>query len=581
MPGYMIPGIIIKLEQLPLTGSGKVDKKALPDPGMEILTEDYTAPRNQVEKILVRIWSEILGLEKNKIGINANFFQLGGHSLKATRLVYGIQRELGVRVPLAEVFNRQTIRGLSQVITSSPRQIFTEIGSVEKREYYELSFNQKRLWIIQQMDPSDNSYNMTGKIVLNQQVEENLIRRVVGKIIERHEGLRTGFDVVAGNGVQFVLAPGSLPELPLYTMDISSIEESQLQIRLKQVTAEFNKKPFDPRKPPLFRSLLIKVKEDLYILAFCMHHIVSDGWSMEILETDFYHLYYAYLNNHDVEPFSLKVTYKDFTYWHNRKLKIESIKSVSREFWRRFLKEELPYLRLPVDIDSGGGNKTRSGASYRFVIPTTCKNSLKIICSQHNITLFTLLYSLYNIWLARISGRGIVVSGIVSAGRDHPSFQDVVGFFVNSVLFRVEIKEDDVFIDFTKKVGESVLEFFRHQNYPLELVLDEVGITYPEVSTCFNMINITRKETVILEESNSFHNVEIQNVKFDLEPYITEYENAIEIIVNYNKNLFKPKTVEYMMEKYRELIVFFALNPGKEIREYKDTRKRRSFKRRS
>jgi len=578
LPAYMVPGIFVMMEKLPLTSSGKVDKKALPDPGMEMLPADYTPPRDRTEETLVRIWGDILGIEKSKIGIDANFFQLGGHSLKATLLVSGIQKQLGVKVPLAEVFNTQTIRGLSEIIRKSTRETITEIQSVDKKQYYELSFNQKRLWIIHQMDPTDNSYNMTGIIVLNRQTDEDLIRRTVRKVIQRHESLRTGFEAVEGKGVQLVTTPGNLPGLPLETMDISSIEGSQRQTRLKQVTTAFNKKSFDLGKPPLFRSLLIKIKEDLYIFAFCMHHIVSDGWSMEILEKDFHYVYNSYLNNREVESLPGKVTYKDFAHWHNRQLEAESVKRVSREFWKRFLKGELPKLRLPVDIDSGVGHKTKSGASFRLVIPGAIKDLLKTICSQHHTTLFTLVYSLYNIWLARISGQETVVSGIVNAGRVHPSLQDIVGFFVNSVIFKIDIKADHVFIDFTKKVRESVLEFFRHQNYPLELVLDEVGIKYPEVATSFNMLNITNKEAVPLENPDSFHNENIQNVKFDLEPYITEYSNGIEIIVNYDKNLFKPKNIEYMMEKYRELIEFFAMHPDKQIKEYKETKKRRSFK---
>jgi len=579
LPGYMIPGIFVMMERLPLTGSGKVDKKALPDPGMEMLPADYTPPRNQPEEILVRIWGDILGIEKSKIGIDANFFQLGGHSLKATLLISGIQKQLGVKVPLAAVFNTQTIRGLSEIIRKSTRETITEIQSIDKKEYHELSFNQKRLWIIQQMDHTDNSYNMTGIIVLNQQAEENLIRRTVSKVIERHESLRTGFKTVQGQGVQFVIAPGNLRVSPLDTVDISSIEEIQKQTRLKQITTEFNKKPFDLGKPPLFRSLLIKVKQDMYIFAFCMHHIVSDGWSMEILERDFHYIYHAYLNNIEVESYRVKVAYKDFTHWHNRQLEKVSRYGISREFWMRFLKEELPRLRLPVDIDRGvSSSKTRNGAGFRFVIPGSIKDALKTICNQHHITLFNLMYSLYNIWLARVSGQGMVVSGAVNAGRQHPSLQDIVGFFVNSVIFRCEIKEEMVFIEFVKDIQETVLEFFRHQNYPLELVLDEVGIKYPEVATSFNMLNIGNKEAVPLENPDSLHNENIQNVKFDLEPYVCEYNNGIEVIVNYNKDLFKPKTIEYMMEKYRGLIEFFALNPDKQIKEYKETKKRRSFK---
>jgi fengycin family lipopeptide synthetase D len=577
LPEYMIPAYFIQIDKIPLTPNGKPDRKVLPSPEVTN-AENFTAPRDHLEKKLVEIWSEVLNIDKASIGIGDNFFQLGGHSLKATMLTTKIHKQLGVNVPLAEVFKNQTIRGLGEIIKNSSRETFIEIEPAVEKEYYELSFNQKRLWIIHQQDPLDNSYNMMGIIIMNRQVEEKTVKWTVQTLIERHESLRTGFKVVKGSGVQYVIGKDNLPLSPVDNMDISSREESKKQSLVKQVTAEFNNKPFHLDEPPLFRSLLIKVKGDLYVFVYCMHHIVSDGWSMQILERDFHYLYNAYLNKSDIEPIPAKVTYKDFAYWHNRQLEKESIKGVSGEFWIKFLKGELPRLRLPVDNDIGGNNKTKSGASFRFVIPEPIKDPLKKICNQHQITLFTLMYSLYNIWLARVSGQGTVVSSAVNAGRLHPSLQDIVGFFVNSVIFRLEIKEDDMFIDFVKDVQETVLEFFRHQNYPLELVLDEVGIKYPEVAASFNMLNIGNNESVPLENPDSFHDDEIQNVKFDLEPYITEYSNGIEITVNYNRNLFKPKNIEYMMEKYRELINFFALNPGKQIKEYKETKKRRSFK---
>ncbi|UCH97643.1 MAG: hypothetical protein JSV88_12560, partial [Candidatus Aminicenantes bacterium] len=445
-----------------------------------------------------------------------------------------------------------------------------------------LSFNQKRLWIIHQQDPLDNSYNMMGIIVMNQQVEVETIKRTADKLIERHESLRTGFKEVEGRGVQYVVEKDSISLPPVNTKDISSLEESQKQNRVKTILAEFNNRLFHlDEPPPLFRWLLVKAKEDLYIFAYCMHHIVSDGWSMEILEKDFHYIYNAYLNNSDMDPPQARITYKDFARWHNRQLENASGNRVSREFWIRFLKEELPMLRLPGDFDNPINTTVnrKPGASFRFVISTGIKDALKQISKRHNITLFSLLFSIYNIFLAMVSGQRIVVSSIVNAGRAHPALQEVIGFFVNSVIFKIEIKEDIEFIDFAHHVQQSVLEFFTHQNYPLELVLDEVGIAYPEVAVSFNMLNISSKETVPLENTASLHTPETQNVKFQLEPYISEYSNGIEIIVSYNKDRFKPENIEYMMEKYQKLMEFFAIHPHNQIKDFKETSKRRSFKR--
>jgi non-ribosomal peptide synthetase component F len=189
------------------------------------------------------------------------------------------------------------------------------------------------------------------------------------------------------------------------------------------------------------------------------------------------------------------------------------------------------------------------------------------------------LYSIYNIFLSVFSGQKTVISSIVNAGREHPSLQGIVGFFVNSVLFKTEIDYDEVFIDFARQVQDRALEFFTHQNYPLELVLDEVGQKYPEVPVSFNMFNnYTITRSAPLENPGSFNILEMQNVKFDFELYVMEYRNGIEANAAYNKNLFKADNIRQMMDKYCRSIELIAMDPYKKIRDYKEEKKGRSFK---
>jgi acyl carrier protein len=556
-----------------------VNRRLLPGPGIKV-SEEYAAPRDDTERKLVEIWSGILNIDKDKIGIDANFFQLGGHSLKATILTSKIHKALNVKIPLAEIFKTQTIRGLSEIIKKSAKETFVEIRPVPVKDHYELSFNQKRLWIMQQTNPDSNFFNMMGHIVIKEPVDETLIKQTVGTLIKMHESLRTGFKEVSGKAVQYII---DTYDIPFDAADISPVQESEKQSRFREIIDEFNKAPFRLDKPPLFKSLLVNTAPGLHVLVYNMHHIVSDGWSMEIIERDFHRIHRAYRENPG-GPFEVmdrerdRLTYKDFSHWHNRQLENDPGKEISREFWIRFLEEKLPVLRLPGAPAGRENTREKKGAGYRFVIPGNIKDALKDLSKTHNITLFSLMYSTYIIFLSNISGQPVVVSSIVNAGRDHPSLHHIVGFFVNAVLFKKEINRDAIFIDFAGEVQASVLEFFKYQNYPLELVLDEVGSKYPEVAASFNMLNIGNNETVTLENPGPSHELETQNVKFDIEPFVSEYRNGIEINVSYNRNLLKAENIEYMMEKYRKLIEFFALNPLKKLKDYKEEKKRRSFK---
>jgi amino acid adenylation domain-containing protein len=589
LPDYMIPAYFIAIDNIPLTLNGKVDRKALPSPAMKTTAgEEYAAPQNEVEKKLAVIWSEVLKIDAFPgaipIGIDDNFFELGGHSLKASIITSRIYKEFGIKIPLVELFRFPTIRGLMGYMEASLREEFIEIEPVAEKEYYKLSINQKRLWIIQQMNRNDNAYNMPAMIEINRDenggagVDVELVKKTIHEIIDRHESLRTGFKEIDGEPVQYIVRDYSLP---FDTVDISNMEEPEKEIEFKKIMDDFNLNPFHLDEPPLFRSLLIKKNKYRYTLAYNIHHIVSDGWSMGILERDLHKIYQAYLNGGpaiELEPDQNQVTYRDFTHWHNRQIENGNNRRTSREFWVKFLNEELPLLRLPGDFNRIEEDKR--GASFRFVLPGNIKDALNKLSKAYNITLFALMYSIYNIFLGNISGQRTIVSSIVNAGRDHPSLRNIVGFFVNSVIFKTQIKPEEIFINFAKNLQEQVLEFFRHQNYPLELVLDEVGIQYPEIAASFNMINIYgNRETASLKNLESFHTPEIQNVKFDIEPYVQEFSNGIEIDVSYNRDRFKAENIEYMMTTYRKIIEYFAVGPHKRLKDFKEERKRRSFKR--
>ncbi|MCP5054073.1 MAG: amino acid adenylation domain-containing protein, partial [bacterium] len=576
LPDYMIPAFFVIVEDIPLTSSGKVDHRALPVPGAEA-GEDYVAPRNHIEKKLVAMWSELLIVDRESIGIDAGFFELGGHSLKATFLISQIHKELSVKIPMQELFTHGTIRGLAELIGKSTRETFTSIEPVERKEYYELSFNQNRLWILHQRDRDSNAFNMPGQIVMNENADAASIRQIIAKLIERHESLRTAFKEIDGQAVQYIVGDY---DIPFETVDISDVPgETEKQSRITGIIHTFSMTPFDLERPPLLKTLLLKIAEGSFIFAYNTHHIVSDGWSSGILERDFHTLYQAYLEDKPMVTQAPGVSYKDFCAWQNRRLQDPAHRGTSHRFWKEFLKDQLPIPRIPGDFDDDGGIKP--GANYRFVIPAEFKDAMITVSKEHNITLFALLYAIFNLFLSKVSGQPTVVSMIINAGRPHPGLRDTVGFFVNSLVFKTGIDEEEVFTVFAANVQQLMLEIFEHQHHPLELVLDEVGIQYPQVNTAFNMLNQTDTGDIEMGNLDSFHipDYESQNVKFDLEPYISEYKNGIQVNVAYNKNLFKAESIEIMMTKFRKMVEFFAINPHKRLEDYSETRKKKSFRR--
>jgi fengycin family lipopeptide synthetase D len=545
LPGYMIPSYFVQLEEIPLTPSGKVNRKALPTPGVTPGGE-HAAPRNELEKKLVEIWSEVLGVEIDKIGIDDNFFQLGGHSLKATIVVSRIHREFEVKIPMVEIFKTPFIRALALKIIESAPVKFLDLEEVEKKEYYETSYNQKRLWIIYCMAPDSSSYNMPGMIRLDHVVNIEALKKAFSRIFKRHESFRTGFKEIHNQTVQFIR---DSVEIPFRVIDISGMPDAEKQEKTGEIIRHTTLRPFDLQRPPLFRSVLIKQNSEDFVLVYNMHHIISDGWSMGILRNELNQLYDDYLKGKNPSPEPVQFRYKDFAHWHNRQIRDPGYREQAHHYWQGVLESGLPTLKLPYYRTEN--HQERTGNTYRCVIKQTVKDRLQRLAIQDNIPLFTVLFTLYNLLLAYLSGETEIVTTVISAGRQHPSLHTIVGYFINPVIVKTHVDLDKDFKDLLTSVNTDVLEAFQHQHYPLELVSQEMEIPYPDVSTAFNLLNMQDISTAMeLDSLEPYHSRGNKEVKFHMVLYLTEYKNGIEINWEYQKSLFKPKTIEEIANKY-------------------------------
>jgi amino acid adenylation domain-containing protein len=580
LPSYMVPSYVVPLEKVPFTPSGKVNRNALPEPVVGGKGEKYAAPAAGTEVKLVELWSRVLGMEKENISIDANFFDLGGNSLKAAQLTAHIHQTFQVQLSLGEIFKTPTIRGEALTINKTGKTTFLDIETVEQKEFYELSYHQRRLWIISRLESDTVAYNMPERIKLTHKVDESAFKKVIYKILERHESLRTGFKTINKKPVQFVAAPDKVG-IPLKHLDLSAWEENDRQKHLEQIFAREAKTPFDLTHPPLLRFLLVKMTEEKFWMVFNMHHIITDGFSQEILKNEFMCLYERYRKDEPTELEPLALQYKDFAAWQNKQMKNPEIKTQSHRFWKQILEKRLPPVALPVDSNLHSDSK--EGAEYLCVIPGKIKDRLNQLAKSKNTSLFIVMLSLFNVFLSRISGQESIRMGLPVSGRDHVSLQNIVGFFVNTVILDTDVDNDLSFAQFLEQVNANVLEVLQHQAYPLEVVLDDLNMKFPGVNVFFNMLNLStgtlEKE---MDSMESYHTDEVIDVKFDLMIYISEYKNGIQLNCNYRKAMFKPSTISSNMERYLKIIDFFTANPEKGIREFKRAsgqHKKRSLKR--
>jgi hypothetical protein len=347
-------------------------------------------------------------------------------------------------------------------------------------------------------------------------------------------------------------------DVPFNVIDISALDKDEKERKRAQIYAETTTTPFDFAKAPLFRSVLLKEDEEKFHSLFTLHHIITDGWSMGILKKEFSFLYESLRNREPVELGPVKLQYKDFSTWYNKQIGAPGVKEKSRRFWEKKLEKGIPVLYLPGDFGKSRDNK--DGGRYRCLVSEDIKNGLKKLARNNNTTLSMAMFSAFIILLSELAGQQDITCALISAGRNHISLSDIVGYFTNSVLIISRLAPAETIADFLERLDADVLETIEHQNYPVELVLDDLKINYPDIPAAFNMLNL--QEETGEEEIETFPPGHIRgpipDVKFDIELYVTEYKNGIEVFWNYNKSLFKPSTIELISRGYLKLLNYIT-----------------------
>ena len=537
LPEYMIPAYFVQLDVMPLTSNGKLYRKALPEPNVASNLNEYEAPRNEVEHKLAKIWSEILDIEK--VGINDNFFDLGGHSLKAMVLMSKIHKELNREIPLKELFRSPTIKDLCKFIGNAEKNPYSTIDNVEEKEYYEASSAQKRMYILQQLNKDSVAYNMPATFELEGKVDKIKIEETFKKLVIRHEALRTYFGTIEGQIVQ-----------KISNSDKFKLVDRKENEEIETIIDKFVRK-FDLENEPLFRVELVEIREKTYLL-IDMHHIISDGVSMSILIRELTDLY----NGKSFEP--LKLEYKDFATWQNRFLKSGEMKK-QEEYWINKFNSETPILNLPYDYERPA-MQSFEGDNVRFEVDEKTTEELRKLAKETGTTMHMVLLSAFNILLSKYSGQEDIVIGTPIAGRPHSDLQNIMGIFVNVLALGNKPSGDKKYLDFLKEVRENSLKAYENQSYQLEVLVDKLNIRRdrsrnPLFDVMFNMIDTLTGSDIKLEGLLlKYHNNENKGCKFELTLNALERDNSIELNIEYCSKLFNKETIERIGTHYIRIL---------------------------
>lgn len=518
---------------------------------------EYAPPRNEAEEKLVEIWSDMLNTSHTSpIGIDDNFFDFGGHSLKASILATRIHREFNVKIPLAEIFKGPTIREMAECVKKMKENRFVPIKSARKKEVYPLTSAQKRLYILQEMDSNSTVYNGSLLMEIEGELKINRLTKTFLELIKRHESLRTSFEYKNGEPMQRV-----------HDNIGFNVEQYRLEGNQKadEMITQF-KRPFNLGRAPLFRvGLIKKVEEKKYIMMVDIHHIICDGVSRDILMKEF-----AVLYKGDELP-TLELQYKDFLEWKNGQLQSGELKQ-QEESWLEQLSGELPLLDLPYDFPRPS-MQNFEGDRVKLYLEKELKEKLDGFIKRTGTTLFMVLLSVYNIVLSKYSRQYDILVGSPAAGRTHADLENIIGLLIDTLVIRSFPKGEKTFEVYLSEVKKITLKAYDNQDYPFRELVRQV-VTKNDLSRnpLFTvMLNVLDQD---LFGAGEWDGLKVTPYPFDfkvswvdLTVEVTEIKEGIIIEMEYCTALFKRTTIEMFGRHFISILEQVLDNPEIRLQE--------------
>jgi amino acid adenylation domain-containing protein len=562
LPDYMIPGCYVSVPSLPLTPNGKVDRRSLPAPDWGVTAAAQSvAPRTPLESALAGLFAEVLGVDG--VGVHDNFFDHGGHSLMAMRLVSRIRDAMAIELQLQALFGSPTVAGLAACLTAdvANREVLTS-GAAElarrgpvARERAPASYMQQRLWFLDQLEPGNPVYNLVWSMGLDGELDVVALNDALQALVARHESLRTTFADEDGTPVQVIAE-----QLPVEV----SVEnpargaEHDLDARLVEIA----RAPFDLRCGPLLRVTVLRRSASSAVLLIVIHHIVADGWSMAVLFRELAALYNARVRNRAADLPALPLQYADYTIWQRDWLSGDELRR-QLDYWAGQLAGAPPVLNLPTDRPRPRV-QTYRGARLSHRLPVELLDQLTVLGRSEKSTLFMVLLAGFNVLLARYGGQEDIIVGTPVAGRQWTEIENLIGFFINTLVLRTDLSGNPEFRTVLRRVRQTALQAYAHQDLPFEKLVDELKperdtSRTPVFQVMFNLHNepVARINLDGLEVRP--FGVDRGTAKFDLTVSLTQTNHGLLINFEYNADLFTDATMQMLALAY-EQVLFAAVS---------------------
>ncbi|OYT81438.1 non-ribosomal peptide synthetase [Pseudomonas sp. PGPPP2] len=568
LPEYMVPAQLMRLDAMPLSPSGKLDRRALPEPVWQ--TREHIEPETPLQQQIAAIWREVLGLPQ--IGLRDDFFALGGHSLLATQIISRTRQACDVELPLRTLFEASELGAFAEQVgliqASGQRNQQTAIAKVDRSQPVPLSYSQQRMWFLWQMEPDSPAYNVGGMARLRGVLDVGRFEAALQALIMRHETLRTTFPSVDGVAYQKVSPQTGVR---MDWQDISALNETEREQRLQQLADHEAHTPFNLETGPLLRACLVKAGEQEHYLVLTLHHIVTEGWAMDIFARELSALYEAFIDER-LSPLSpLPVQYLDYSVWQRQWLE-SGERQRQLDYWTAQLGTEHPLLELPGDRPRPPV-QSHQGELYRFDLSDALAARVRAFNAERGLTLFMTMTATLAVLLYRYSGQTDLRIGAPVANRIRPESEGLIGAFLNTQVLRCQLNGQMNVGELFEQVRHTVIEGQSHQDLPFDHLVEALQ---PPRSAAYNplfqvMCNVQRWE---FQQSRQLAGMTVEYLandaratKFDLNLEVTDLDHRLGCCLTYSTDLFDEPRIARMAEHWRNLLEALIADPDQRLSE--------------
>jgi syringomycin synthetase protein SyrE len=566
LPEYMVPSAFVHLDALPLTANGKLDRRALPEPGQESLaSKAYEAPLGDTEIAIAEIWKGLLHLDQ--VGRHDGFLELGGHSLLAVQLLSRLRRKLGARITLRELFDAPTVRGLAALVHSASPNEAASIPLANRSGRLPLSFSQQRLWFLDHLDHAAGAaYHLPLALRLTGSLDKAALQATLDRLVARHETLRTRFELVDGEPVQKI-APADY-RFQLEQQDLRSMPADERSITLKRLGQVNATQLFDLNQGPLMRGHLVQLADEEHVLFMTLHHIVSDGWSNSVLAREVSVLYSAFAQGQKDPLPPLALQYVDYAAWQRKSLEGPALQA-QIDFWRQHLEGAPALLNLPLDRPRPAIQSYAGGiVDYAFSVSLSAE--LRAFSQAQGSTLFMVLLAGWSVLMSHLSGQHDVVVGTPVANRQRPELEALIGFFANTLALRVDTGRDSRVDELLARIKDQTLAAYSHQDLPFEQVVSALQPTRSMSHSPLFQVMLSLNNTppaplqlpgLAVQTLESPHNT----TQFDLSLSLIDNGERIGGSLQYANDLFDRETVQNIAELFAKVLENLVTDPRQSI----------------